>query len=119
KSAPWTGSYAEDRFNSFNSFVFADSSGMEKTVRWSLLPAAQPVPVSPEDLAKRGPDFLEQEIIERVRGAPQHWTMVVSVAATGPRGGVAPTGATTPPIRARLGRKTVAPSTSARSRCSR
>ena len=83
KSAPWTGSYAEDRFNSLNSFVFADSSGAEKTVRWSLLPAAQPVPVSPEDLAKRGPDFLEQEITERVRGGPQYWTMMVSVANPG------------------------------------
>jgi catalase len=83
KSAPWTSSYAEDRFNSLNSFVFTDGSGAEKTVRWSLLPAAQPVPISPDDLAKRGPDFLEQEITERVRGGPQHWTMVVTVANPG------------------------------------
>src|SRR5208337_4552670 len=83
KSAPWTGSYAEERFNSLNSFVFADSSGAEKTVRWSLLPAAQPVPISQDDLAKRGPDFLEQEIAERVRGGPQHWTMAVTVANPG------------------------------------
>jgi catalase len=83
KNAPWTGSYAEERFNSLNSFVFADSSGAEHTVRWSLLPAAQPVAVSPEDLAKRGPDFLEQEIAKRVRGGPLHWTMVVNVANPG------------------------------------
>ena len=83
KSAPWTGSYAEDRFNSLNSFVFADSSGTEKTVRWSLLPAAQPVPISPDDLAKRGPDFLEQEIARRVASAPQRWTMVVTIANPG------------------------------------
>jgi catalase len=83
KSAPWTGSYAEERFNSLNSFVFADSSDAEKTVRWSLLPAAQPVPISQDDLAKRGPDFLEQEITERVRGGPQRWTMVVTVANPG------------------------------------
>lgn len=83
KSAPWTGSYAEERFNSLDSFVFTDSSSAENTVRWSLLPAAQPVRVSPEDLAKRGPDFLEQEIAERVRSGPQHWTMVVSVANPG------------------------------------
>jgi catalase len=83
KSAPWAGSYAEERFNSLNSFVFADSSGAEKTVRWSLLPAAQPVPISQDDLAKRGPDFLEQEITERVRGGPQRWTMVVTVANPG------------------------------------
>jgi catalase len=83
KSAPWTGSYAEERFNSLDSFVFTDSSGAEKTVRWSLLPAAQPVAVSPADLSKRGPNFLEPEIAERVRSGPLHWTMVVSVANPG------------------------------------
>jgi catalase len=50
QSAPWTGSYAEDQYNSLNSFMFTDSSGAEHAVRWSLLPAAQPVPVAPEDL---------------------------------------------------------------------
>jgi hypothetical protein len=61
----------------------ADSSGAENTLRWSLLPAAQPVSVSPDDLAKRGPDFLEQEITERVRGGLLRWTMGVSVANPG------------------------------------
>lgn len=80
KSAPWTGSYAEDRFNGLNTFILVDNSGAEHAVRWSLLPAARPVPVSPDDLAKRGPNFLEQEIAERVRGGPLSWTMVVTVA---------------------------------------
>jgi len=80
KTAPWTGSYAEERYNSLNSFVFTDSSGADHTVRWSLVPAAQPVPVSPGDLAKRGPNFLEHEITERIRSAPQRWTVVVTVA---------------------------------------
>jgi len=80
KSAPWTGSYAENRFNGLNAFIFVDNSGAEHAVRWSLLPAAQPVPVSPDDLAKRGPNFLEEEIAERVRGGPLRWTMVVTVA---------------------------------------
>ena len=83
KNGPWTGSYAEDRFNSLNSFVFVGNSGTEHFVRWSLLPAARPVPISQDDLAKRGPDFLEQEISERVRGGPQRWTMVVTVANPG------------------------------------
>jgi catalase len=80
---PWTGSYAEERYNGLNSFVFTDSSGAEHAVRWSLLPAAQPVPVSPDDLAKRGPNFLEQEITERVRSGPQRWMMAVTVANPG------------------------------------
>jgi catalase len=82
-SAPWTGSYAEERFYSLNSFIFVDTSGAEHAVRWSLLPAAQPVPVPPADLAKRGPDFLAQDITERVHGGPQRWTMVVTVANPG------------------------------------
>jgi catalase len=83
KNGPWTGSYAEERYNSLNSFVFVDGSGAEHVVRWSLLPAAQPVAVSTDELAKRGPNFLEQEIAQRVAGAPQRWTMVVTVASPG------------------------------------
>jgi catalase len=83
KNAPWTGSYAEERFNSLNSFVFVDGSGAEHVVRWSLLPAAPPVAVSPDELAKRGSDFLEQEIAQRVASEPQRWTMVVTVANPG------------------------------------
>jgi len=82
-TAPWTASYAEDRFYSLNSFIFTDASGSERTVRWSLLPAATPVAVTPEELAKRDPNFLEQDITERVHGAPQRWTMVVTVANDG------------------------------------
>jgi catalase len=80
KSAPWTGSYAEDQFHSLNSFVFTDGSGTSRTVRWALKPQAQPVSVSPDDLAKRDPNFLEQEITQRVQTGPQRWTMVVTVA---------------------------------------
>jgi catalase len=85
KNAPWTGSYAEERFNGINSFVFIDASGVERVVRWSLVPAAQPVPVAPDELANRGPDFLEQEIAQRVADAPQRWTMVVIVSNAGDR----------------------------------
>ena len=82
-SAPWTGSYAEDRYNSLNTFIFTDGSGADHAVRWSLLPAAQAVPVSPEELAKGGPDVLEQEITARVRRGPVRWIMVVTVANPG------------------------------------
>jgi catalase len=83
KSASWTASYAEERFNSINSFVFVDASGTGHVVRWSLVPAAQPVAVSPEELAKRGPDFLEQEITDRVASGAQRWTMIVTLAKPG------------------------------------
>jgi len=83
KSAPYTGSYAEERYNGLDSFIFADDSGEVRVARWSLLPAAQPVAISSEDLAKRGPDYLEREITERISSGPARWTMVVTVANPG------------------------------------
>src|SRR5262249_16773141 len=83
KSAPWTGSYAEEPYNSLNSFIFVDSSGGEHVVRWSLRPQAQVVSVAAADLAKLGPDHLGQEIADRVAKAPQRGTMPVTVADPG------------------------------------
>jgi catalase len=83
KSAPWTGSYAEERYNALNSFIFTDSSGNDHAVRWSLIPAADPVSVAPEDLAKLGPNFLEAEIAERIKKGPATWTMLLTVANPG------------------------------------
>jgi catalase len=80
KSAPWTASYAEEPYNSLNAFIFTDNSGAEHAVRWSYVPQAQAVPISPADLAKRGPNYLEQEIAERVGKAPQRWTLTLTVA---------------------------------------
>jgi catalase len=83
KSAPWTASYADVPYNGLNAFIFVDKSAAEHAVRWSLLPAAKPVEITQEDLAKRGPNYLEQEIVDRVRGAPQSWTMTLTVANPG------------------------------------
>lgn len=83
KGAPWTGSYAEERYNGLNTFLFVDGSGTARPVRWSLVPAAHPVSVAPDELAKRGPDFLEDEITRRVAAGPQRWDMTVTVANPG------------------------------------
>src|SRR5271154_1949873 len=83
KTAPWTGSYAEERYNSLDSFLFVDRTGTTHPIRWSIVPAAQPVAVSPDELAKGGPDVLEQEITQRVAAGPQRWTMTVTVANPG------------------------------------
>ena len=83
KSAPWSSSYAQDRFNSLDSFMFIDNSRAEHAVRWSLLPATQLIPIAPDDLAKRGPNYLEREIAQRVAGGPQKWAMAVTVANPG------------------------------------
>lgn len=82
-TAPFAESYAEDRFNSLNSFVFTNAQGQSQTVRWSFIPTAAVVPVPPEELKKRDPDFLFKEITERVAAAPQKWKLVVTLANPG------------------------------------
>lgn len=82
-TAPWTSSYAEDAFNGLNTFLFTDAAGDSHAVRWSLRPQATPVAITPDELARNGPNYLEQEIADRVAGAPQRWTMVVTVADPG------------------------------------
>ena len=81
--APFTESYAEERFNSLDSFVFTDGSGADHVVRWSLVPTAPVVTIPADELAKRPNDFLEQEITQRVASGPQRWTMTVTVANPG------------------------------------
>jgi catalase len=83
QGAPWTASYAEDQFNSLNSFAFTNAAGASSIVRWSLVPAATPATVAPEELAKRGPDFLEEEIVQRVKAGPVQWSLVVTIANPG------------------------------------
>lgn len=83
QSAPWTGSYAEEPYNSLNSFVFTSATGATSVVRWSFLPATQPVAIPPDELAKQPPDFLEQEITQRIKSGPLHWTLVIHVAESG------------------------------------
>jgi catalase len=83
QSAHWTGSYAEERYNSLDSFVFTDNAGGQSAVRWSFVPMLQPVLVPQEQLAKRGANFLAAEITERVRGGPVRWSMMVTIANPG------------------------------------
>jgi catalase len=80
KSAPWTASYAETPYHSLDAFIFVDNSGADHAVRWSLLPQAQVVPITDDELTKLGPDHLGQEIAERVASSPQRWTMVLTLA---------------------------------------
>ncbi|QBR01938.1 catalase family peroxidase [Paraburkholderia pallida] len=81
--APYSASFSEDRYNSLNSFVFTNAAGRARTVRWSFLPTVPAETLSAEAIRKRAPDFLETDITERVRAAPQRWTMIVTVANSG------------------------------------
>jgi catalase len=83
KNHPRTESWAETRFNSLDSFVFIDSSGARQIVRWSFIPHSSSVTIPPAELAKRDPDFLAEDITQRVGRSPQQWELVVTIANPG------------------------------------
>ena len=80
KAAPWTGSYAEERYNGLNAFRLTDAGGTTRAVRWSMLPEAAPVAVDPATLDAGGADILESEITRRIAAAPARWTLRITVA---------------------------------------
>ncbi|MDR5773627.1 MULTISPECIES: catalase family peroxidase [unclassified Caballeronia] len=82
-SAPFTGSFADDQYNSLNSFVFTDASGQDRVVRWSFVPVAKPETLTGDQLKQKGANFLDADITQRVQSGPQRWTMVVTVANPG------------------------------------
>jgi len=83
QTAPWTTSYAEDRFNSLNAYIAVAASGAERAIRWSLLPEAEVVPRTQAEVDKLGLNHLEEEIAQRVAGTPQRWTMILTLANPG------------------------------------
>ncbi len=83
KTAPWMASYAADQFNGLNAFILVDGQGREQPVRWSFVPAAAAEPIAPDELAKRGPNYLEQEITTRVTAGEQRWKLVLTLAEPG------------------------------------
>ena len=83
KSHARTESWAENQFNSLDSFVFTDASGAKHAVRWSYVPVAHAVTLTPEELAKRPPDFLADDITQRVSKGSQQWELEITVANEG------------------------------------
>lgn len=81
--APWTASWADQRYNGLNAFEMVDAAGRRQAVRWSMLPSQTPSPETRERLAARGPDFLEEDLRERLARGPLTWTLAVTLAAPG------------------------------------
>lgn len=80
KTAPWTASFAEERYNGLDAFVGTDASGGTHHVRWSLLPATPVDSVTPDALAAMPKDFLDEDLRKRLAAAPLSWTMVLTEA---------------------------------------
>ncbi|HEY0183286.1 MAG TPA: catalase family peroxidase [Rhodopila sp.] len=83
RTAPWTGSFADQEYNSLNAFRFVDDHGISRAVRWSMRPDEPPREVTQAELAGLGPDFLADDLRDRLRHGPLHWHLWVTLAAPG------------------------------------
>jgi catalase len=83
QTAPWTGSWADQAYNSLNAFRFVDPRGASHLVRWSMEPAVSPTAVPHAVLATMGPDFLEHDLVRRLSDGPLTWRLVVTFAEPG------------------------------------
>ncbi len=81
QTAPWTTSFADQAYNSLNAFRFIDGSGATHAVRWSLLPTEPAHIVNAADRAHLTPNFLEQDLTQRLSQGMLRWHMVVTLAA--------------------------------------
>ncbi len=81
KSAKPSASFATEAYNGLNAFFLVDDAGERHTVRWGLVPEET---VQPGDQpAPADPDFLAQDLAQRLAHAPLRWHLTLILAKPG------------------------------------
>jgi len=75
-------SLAHEVYNGVDAFVLVNAAGKRQAIRYRVTPD-QVVHLDPTDAAKQPPDFLMQEIVERVRRGPVTFHLKAQIAAAG------------------------------------
>jgi catalase len=76
-------SYASIPYYAIHAFKWIDAQGTERYVRYTLLPEGPVSRLSPREAKRRGRDYLQTEIQERVARGPVRFTLEVQIAAPG------------------------------------
>jgi catalase len=74
------GSFAEEEYHGIDAFVLVNKSGDRQPVRYLIKPE-RVVHLDPADAAKRAPNFLLDELPERVKRTPVTFHLAVQLAA--------------------------------------
>ena len=76
-------SYGTLPYFGINAFKFTNAKGSAAHVRYQLQPVAGTQFLSKEQTATKGPDYLTEEIVERVKRGPVKFTLLGQVAQSG------------------------------------
>ncbi|HBK46245.1 MAG TPA: catalase [Xanthomonadaceae bacterium] len=83
KTAPWSNSWANTRYNGVNAFRFTAADGSSRFVRWSMRPQAPFEALSAAQREMADADFLSEDLAARLARGPLRWDLVLSIAAPG------------------------------------
>ena len=81
-SATTPASFAEEEYHGVNAFVFVNKAGERQAVRYLMVPE-RVVHLEAADAAKRPPNFLMDELPERLRRGPVTFHLKAQLAAPG------------------------------------
>jgi len=79
-TAATPGSFADEEYYGINAFVFINKAGEKQAVRYQMVPE-RTVHLDAEDAAKRPPDFLMDELPERLKKGPITFHLKAQLAA--------------------------------------
>jgi catalase len=82
-SQPAPASYAQLEYHGIHAFNWIGADGEERWIRFSFRPLAGVAGISDEEAAERSPDYLQDEIRERIANGPVEFEMEVSIAEDG------------------------------------
>jgi catalase len=82
-TAPPPESYARCEYNGIHAFRWVNADGDSRFVRYRWEPEEGAAGLSPEEAKERGPDYLQQEILERLGSGTAAFSLVVTLAELG------------------------------------
>jgi catalase len=81
-SAATPDSYADEEYHGIDAFIFVSKSGQRQAVRYLLVPE-KAVHLTPEEAAKQPPDFLSEELTQRIARKPVVFHLKAQLAEPG------------------------------------
>lgn len=78
--APKANSWATTQYNSVNAFIFTKKGQSPQAVRWSMVPENKFTPWTSEQWNNVEPDYLSNDLKERIKAGSIRWDMIVTIA---------------------------------------
>jgi catalase len=76
-------SYATTRYYALHAYRFLDAEGGSRYVRYTLVPETGETRIGPREAKRRGRDYLQDDIRERVQRRPVRFTLELQIAEPG------------------------------------